>query len=90
SESDLFESSYKAESSAVSFSYPIGLFDNVMAMIVYSWENESWFRFLSYQRNYNYLSIYLNLSWNPEVSNFDPEQISADGKSVQLMVGYSF
>ncbi|NQV19068.1 MAG: hypothetical protein HQ534_11055 [Armatimonadetes bacterium] len=90
SESDLFESSYKAESSAISFSYPIGLFDNIVAMIVYSWESEDWFRFLSYQRNYDHLSIYLNLSWNPEVNSFDPDQISNDGKSVQLMIGYSF
>ncbi len=90
SEKDLFESSYKAESSAVSFSYPIGLFDSIMAMIVYNWENENWSRFLSYQRNYNYLSIYLNFSWNPEVSNFDPEQISTDGKSVKLIIEYSF
>ena len=90
SENDLFESSYKAESSAVSFSYPVGLFDSIMAMIVYSWESEDWFRFLSYQRNYDHLSIYLNLSWNPEAANLDPEQISNDGKSVQMMIGYSF
>lgn len=90
SENDLFKSSYKAETSAISLNYPIGLFDSIMAMIVYSWENDKWFRFLSYQRNYDYLSIYLNLSWNLEVSNFDPEQISTDGKSVQLMIGYSY
>ncbi|MCK4654359.1 MAG: hypothetical protein KAU01_07935 [Candidatus Cloacimonetes bacterium] len=90
SESDLFESSYKTESSAVSFSYPIGLFDNISTILTYSWESEDWYRFVSYQRSYNYLSIYLNLSWNPEVNNFDPEQVSADGKSGQLMVGYSF
>jgi hypothetical protein len=90
SENDLFVSSYKAESSAVSFSYPIGLFDSIVAIIIYSWESEDWSRFLSYQRNYNYLSIYLNLSWNPQVNNFNPKQISADGKSVQLMIGYSF
>ena len=90
SENDLFESSYKAEVSALSLSYPVGLFDSIVAMIVYDWENENWSRFLSYQRNYDHLSIYLNLSWNPEASNFVPEQISTDGKSVQLMVGYSF
>jgi len=90
SEEYLFESSYKAESSAVSFSYPIGLFDNVMTMIVYSWESEKWHRFVSYQRTYDHLSIYMDLSWNPEVDSFNPDQISNDGKSVQLMIGYSF
>jgi hypothetical protein len=90
SEDDLFKSSYKAESSAISLNYPIGLFDNIAAMIVYSWENEIWYRYLSYQRNYNYLSIYLNLYWNPEKNDFNPKQIATDGKSVQLMVGYSF
>ncbi|MCK4694698.1 MAG: hypothetical protein KAT74_02995, partial [Candidatus Cloacimonetes bacterium] len=90
SESDLFESSYKTESSAVSFSYPIGLFDNISTILTYSWESEDWYRFVSYQRKYDHLSIYLNLSWNPEKSNFDPKQISTDGKSVQLMIGYSF
>ncbi|MCK4312531.1 MAG: hypothetical protein KAW88_07335, partial [Candidatus Cloacimonetes bacterium] len=84
SEGDLLESSYKAESSAISLNYPIGLFDNIVVMIAYDWESENWSRFLSYQRNYNYLSIYLNLSWNPEMSNLDPEQISTDGKSVQM------
>ncbi len=90
SEDYLFKSSYKAESFAISLNYPIGLFDSIMAMIVYNWENETWSRFLSYQRKYNYLSIYLNLSWNPEKSNFDTEQISTDGKSVQMLIGYSF
>ena len=90
SEDDILVSSYKAESSAISLSYPIGLFDSIMAMIVYSWENENWCRFVSFQRNYNYLSIYLNLSWNPEVDSFDPDQISNDGKSAQMMIGYSF
>ncbi|MCD4820089.1 MAG: hypothetical protein K8S23_15505 [Candidatus Cloacimonetes bacterium] len=90
SESDFFESSYQSESSAVSFNYPIGLFDSAVAMMVYNWESEDWSRFVSYQRKYDYLSIYLNLLWNSKGSNFDPEQISTDGKSVQLMVGYSF
>ncbi len=90
SEDDLFKSSYKTESSAISLNYPIGLFDSIVAMIVYSWESEDWCWFLSYQRNYDHLSIYLNLFWNPEVNDFNPEQISTDGKSVQLMIGYSF
>ena len=90
SEDGLFVSSYKIESSAVSFSYPIGLFDSIMAMIVYNWENENWFRFLSYQRIYDHLSIFLNLSWNPEVNSFNPDQISNDGKSIQMIIGYSF
>jgi hypothetical protein len=90
SESDFFKSSYKAESSAVSFSYPVGLFDNISTIITYNWESKDWNKFLSYQRKYDHLSIYLNLSWNPEVNNFDPEQVSADGKSVQMMIGYNF
>ncbi len=90
SEDDLLESSYKAESTAISLDYPIGLFDNISTIVTYNWESEDWSRFVSYQRNYDHLSIYLNLSWNPEKSNFDPEQISTDGKSVQLMIGYSF
>jgi hypothetical protein len=49
SESDFFKSSYKAESSAVSFSYPIGLFDNISTILTYSWESEDWYRFVSYQ-----------------------------------------
>lgn len=90
SESDLLESSYKAESSVVSLNYPFGLFDNISTIVTFSWESEDWYRFVSYQRNYDHLSIYLNLSWNPEKSNFDPEHISNDGKSVQMMIGYSF
>ena len=82
--------SYKAESSAISLNYPIGLFDNISTILTYGWENENWSRFLSYQRNYDHLSIYLNLSWNPEIDNFYPDQISNDGKSVQMMIGYSF
>jgi len=90
SENNFHESSYKTESSAISLNYPIGLFDNISTIVKYNWESEDWYRFVSYQRNYDRLSIYLNFSWNPKVDSFEPEQISTDGKSIQLMIGYSF
>ncbi len=90
SENDFYESSYKAESSAISLNYPIGLLDNISTIITYNWEIKDWFRFFSYQRNYDHLSIYLNFSWNPKVDSFESDQISTDGKSAQLMIEYSF
>ena len=90
SEDDLLGSSYKAELSAISLNYPIGLFDNISTIVTYSWKSENWYRFISYQRKYDHLSIYLNFSGNPEATHFDPEQISTDGKSVQMLIGYSF
>jgi len=88
--SKILKSDYETNSTAISLNYPIGLLDNISTILTYNWKNRDCYRYLSYQLNFDYLSIYLNLFWNPEISNLGANQTSMDGKSVQLMIGYSF
>jgi len=79
------------ESSATSLMliYPLGMFDSVRSILTYNWQPELYNWFLSYNRNYDYLSIYLNLFWNSDQNNsqnIDKES----GASVQLMLETKF
>ena len=79
--------------SALSTNYPIGLFDNLMAMIYYDWTNNEWYRFINWQRTYNKISMHLILFWNPD--DFNIYQNIQDnnlfsGKGLQLMLVYNY
>ena len=88
--SKILKSDYETNSTAIWLNYPIGLLDNISTILIYDWKNRDFYRYLSYQLNFDYWSIYLNLFWNPEITNFDANQTSLDGKSVQVMVVYNF
>ncbi|MEA3475216.1 MAG: hypothetical protein U9R23_02035 [Candidatus Cloacimonadota bacterium] len=88
--SKVLKSNYETNSTAISLNYPIGLLDNISTILIYDWKNRNFYRYLSYQLNFDYWSIYLNLFWNPEISNLSANQTSMDGKSVQVMVVYNF
>ncbi len=88
--SKILKSNYETNSTAISLNYPIGLLDNISTILIYDWKNRDFYRYLSYQLNFDYWSIYLNLFWNPKISNLGANQTSMDGKSVQVMVVYNF
>ncbi|MFC1898188.1 hypothetical protein ACFLYJ_01310 [Candidatus Cloacimonadota bacterium] len=75
------------ESSATSLmlTYPFGMLDSASAIINYDWISENYFYYLSYSRNYDYLSIYLNLYWNPDFNEYPIPAYNQDGKSIQLL-----
>jgi hypothetical protein len=89
---DAFGRGEEMEFSALSLNYPIGLLDNLTGMIYYDWENEDWYRFVSWQRTYDRWRIYLMGFWNPaefQIYQNLTEQNLFSGKGFQLMVVFN-
>lgn len=79
--------------SALALRYPIGLLDNITAMIYYDWTNSDWYRFINWQRQYDKISLYLMVFWNP--NEFDIYQNLEDnslftGTGLQFMFVYNY
>ena len=78
--------------SALSLGYPINLLDQMTGMIYYDWKNESWYRFLNWQRSYNRWQIFLIGFWNPDQFQIYQNQGNDNlyaGKGVQLMLVFN-
>jgi hypothetical protein len=77
--------------SAVSLSYPIGLFDNLSAIGYYAWDQEEYSQYLSWQRTYDNLVINVSAFRYPESDENDMESaqnIFGSGYGGQLMLIY--
>ena len=74
--------------SLFSLSYPIGLVDNLSAIVYYDWKNNKSYNFVNWQKQFNNISLYLIGFWNPVIYNI-PAQGSGQnlfaGKGVQIM-----
>ena len=70
--------------------YPLGLLDSASAIINYDWLSENYYYYLTYARTYDYISIYLNLFWNPEHVEYSAPSYVQDGKSAQLLIELNF
>jgi hypothetical protein len=78
--------------SALALRYPVGLLDNVTGMIYYDWINEGLYRFVSWQRQYDNISLYLMLFWNPDEFNIYRNMEGTElftGKGIQFMFVYN-
>ena len=87
---DIWEPTDRSGASSLLISYPLGMFDSVRTILSYNWQFELSNLFISYNRNYDYLSIYLNLFWNSDQSDYPDNSINQDTKSVQLMLETKF
>jgi hypothetical protein len=79
--------------SVLSVNYPFGLMNTVSGMLYYNWDQNDWYRFISFQRKFDYLSLYLMAFWNPD--RFALYSVAEDrnlfaGKGVQLMAVLNF
>ncbi len=81
---------------ALSATYPIGLFDNLTGMIYFDWLGESVAGFLNYQHDFKKFTGYIMAFWTPsntpiiQQGNQDINQVNAlTGKGIQLMVVYN-
>ena len=89
---DLFDSGEEISFSAVSVNYPLSLLDNITAMVYYNWDNQEWYRFVRWQRQYDNWSIYLMGFWNPEefqIYQNREENNLFSGKGFQLMIVFN-
>ncbi len=80
----------KSVASSLLISYPLGMFDSVSSILSYSWQSELSNLFISYNRNYDYLSIYLNLFWNSDQNGHHNYNSNKDSKSIQLILETKF
>lgn len=75
--------------SLLSLSYPIGLFDNLSAIIYYNWTDNSLYNFINWQRDFSHFTLYVMAYWNPD-DYYVPLQDSAEnlyaGKGLQVML----
>lgn len=79
--------------SAITASYPIGMFDNLSTVIYYDWYNNGLSTFLNYQRDLRLITLYIMVYLNPEDER-DIQQNDLvnnyNGKGVQVMLVYDF
>ncbi|HLN54263.1 MAG TPA: hypothetical protein VK212_11195 [Lentimicrobium sp.] len=78
--------------SALSLSYPLGINDNISAIVYHDWENDNFYTFFNWKKQLNDFAIYAIFFSNPE-TNLIP--VASDtfnvmgGTGIQLMVVYN-
>jgi len=79
--------------SALSVSLPIGMFNNVSAIVYYDWVNKNSYNFLNWKRQFKQVYFYVMAYWNPENTVLPQQQNTAvnllAGKGIQLMLVYN-
>lgn len=78
--------------SAVSTNYPIGIVDKISGIVYFDWTNQTWYRFINWQRTYDNWIIYLLGFWNPNTVQLYQTQSGSNtfaGTGIQLMVVFN-
>jgi hypothetical protein len=74
--------------SLLNVSYPIGMFDNLSAIIYYNWTDNKAYNYINWQKQFNKITFYAMAYWNPDVYKIptqNNEQNLFAGKGIQLM-----
>ncbi len=74
--------------SLLNLSYLIGMFDNLSAIIYYNWTDNKAYNFITWQKQFNNITLYVMGYWNPEdyqIPTQNTEQTLFAGKGIQLM-----
>ncbi len=87
---ELFQNAVNIHFSAMNLSYPTGLGDMITAMVYYNWTGREWYRFVSWEREFNWVSLHIMAYWNPDDQfNLYPNAAEGNlfsGKGLQLML----
>lgn len=77
-------------------SIPWGMFDNVMGLVSYDWENQRQSNFLMWQRTYDAFSLNLIIYSNPHRADYQPEYqfglpktLTGFGNGIQFMIVFN-
>lgn len=84
----LFSVDNKTSFSLLTANYPVGMFDRLGAIVFYNWDAHNIYTFLSWQRQFDKIMLYLMAYWNPEsykLPTQDDSQNIFAGKGIQLM-----
>jgi hypothetical protein len=79
--------------SILTANYPIGIINNISSIIFYNWDCKQWYRFINFQRQYDYWTFYIMAFWNPEnynLYNLGNERTLHAGKGIQLLAVWNF
>lgn len=78
--------------SGTSISYPLGILDNLSAIIYYDWTKNNFYNFINWQHQFNRFTFYLMAFSNPETFQL-PQQSEAgllfSGQGLQLMIVFN-
>ena len=83
-----FTFSNKAVFSLLRISYPVGIIDNLSAIIYYDWSNRKSYNFLNWQRQYDRVSLFFMAYWNPDTFLLPAQSGTQNiftGKGIQVM-----
>jgi len=75
--------------SLLSFSYPIGIFDNISGIVYYDWDSRNAYNFLNWQKQFNNVTLYVMGYWNPVKYNIPTQSSDHNlfaGKGIQIML----
>ena len=78
--------------SLLSLSYPVGMFDNISAIIYYDWTNSRIYNFVNWQRQFNKFTLYIMGYINPKDYNIPTQrtdEILYAGNGIQLMLVFN-
>jgi len=87
-----FEFKNSVNFSLLNISYPIGMFDNISAIIYYDWTNNRMYNFMNWQRQFNKFTLYIMGYINPKEYNIPtqrPDEILYAGSGIQLMLVFN-
>ncbi len=73
----------------LSLSYPIGLFDNLGAIVFYDWTHDAFYNFINWQKQFNRISLYFMGFWNPKDYQIPLQEDAGNlfaGKGIQVMI----
>jgi len=87
-----FEFSNTINFSLLNLTYPIGLFDNISAIVYYDWKNNRAYNFVNWQKQFNRFTFYLMGYINPKEYNIPtqrPDEILYAGSGIQLMLVFN-
>lgn len=90
-----FEFDNAINMTALQMSYPVGMFDNLGAILYYDWLSNDMYTFVNWFRQYDQMTFYLMAYVNPEkglvsLPGMGTSQNLMSGQGVQAMVIYNF
>jgi hypothetical protein len=77
---------------AASLSYPIGILDNISAIIYVDWTGDNIYSFVNWHRQFNRIGFYLMGFWNPETLHLPQQPEGAQmfsGRGLQFMLVFN-
>lgn len=91
-EADPFQFENNIPFSLFNLMYPVGMFDNVSAIVYYDWQNTKVYNFLNWQRQFNLFTVFIMAYANPKdykVPTIGAEEALYTGNGLQVMLVFN-